>query len=363
MKFPRSRTARVTLALFVIGFLSFGYLVWLEIQPEEYYESDVDRVASFLSYKLQDAPEAVPDTDAQQMQVIALTTDVESFREAAVMLSDPQAVAALPQVMPGAFDAFLKGEVSAKFPLIWPYVIAGSFTVTGEALGEEPVVAFYNPYFDAVILSKWKFTEGQDGSIGFKMTQAVPITGQAFLNNRASLATDQPAWSESNAGIFETRLVGTSQEFVKVFEERYDPFGLGSADLSKEAASEAVALSVLEDRVFFLMQWVIDAQNASAPVNYSEGIENLIGALGASSDGRLQKLLPADNPQTAQSLFEIERDARSGMRPYLVVENNVLFINPSVPTAFLSVYFKPEDNGRALQALAFFSLAGSYPTN
>lgn len=303
------------------------------------------------------------NVEGQQMQVVALSGDLESFRQGAVMVSSSQAIAALPEVMPGAFDEFLKGEVSAKFPLIWPYVIAGSFIVTGDALGQDPVVAFYNPFFDVAILSKWKFQEGKDGSPGFKMTQAVPVTGVAFLENRASLVSDEPFWAANTEGIFETRLVGAAQTIVKVFEERYDPFGKGSADLTQDVASAAVAVSVVEDRVFFLMNWVIDAQNPEAPVNYSTGIEEVRDALSAGSDGRLAEILPADNPETAASLFEIERDVRSGMRPYLVVDKNVLFINPTFPTAFLSVYFKPEDNGRNLEAMALFNLGGSYPTN
>lgn len=56
MKLPKSRLARAILAILVVCFLGFAYLVWQEMQPEEFFESDVDRAASFLSYQMQDDP-------------------------------------------------------------------------------------------------------------------------------------------------------------------------------------------------------------------------------------------------------------------------------------------------------------------
>ena len=98
-------------------------------------------------------------------------------------------VAELPQVAPGALQVLLEGEISTQFPLIWPYVVAGSFTVIGNALGNDPIVAFYNPYFDVALLTRWSFNDHTETEteVGFKLMEAVPMTGRAFIENmRAS---------------------------------------------------------------------------------------------------------------------------------------------------------------------------------
>lgn len=300
------------------------------------------------------------------MQLLALDYEVEKFRAGAVVASDTKTLAELPEVTSGAFQEFFKGEISAKFPYIWPYVIAGSFTVMGNALGDEPVVAFYNPYFDVAILTKWRFqaepAAGKDP--GFKLMEAFPVTGRAFVENRVSQSKDQPVWADSQAQLFEVRIVNAAQAFIAAFEQRYPPSGRGSAVLSADAGSAGVAVALVEERVFFLMRWVIDAQDPSAKVNYAAGIEQLRDALSASSPGKLEALLPKNNPQTAELFFHLERGIRKGMKPYLVVDKNVIFINPvNLPKAFVSVHFEPGAKGYRPGVVALFNLGASYPSN
>jgi hypothetical protein len=75
-------------------------------------------------------------------------------------------------------------------------------------------------------------------------------------------------------------------------------------------------------------------------------------------------LLPKDNPQAAEMFFQLDPDIREGMKPYLVVDKNVIFIDPiNLPTGFISVYFNPVDKTYVPGLVSLFNLEGSYADN
>ncbi len=359
------RLVIIVISIIVSGFLVSGVVKWRlaaaarQAMTSEPTNFDADKARVFLDQHLLKESKSEPSEAVDDMRLLLLGYDVEKFRDAAVMVSETKAMTELPQLMPGAVDVLLEGEISRKFPYIWPYVMAGSFIVIGNSLAEEPIVAFYNPYFDVALLTKWRFKSHADNvpETGFKLVQLVPITGQAFFGSRFSLSTDQPIWADSEE-IFEVRIINAADDFVATFEQRYPPLGRDSVQLvGTDVEAKRAAITVTENRVFSLLRWVIDAQNPNAPVNYAAEIKQLRGALSADSPDELQALLPKDNPQTAETFFQLGADIRKGMAPYLVVDKNVIFLNPvNFPTGFISAYFKPADKGYALGLALLFSL-------
>jgi hypothetical protein len=359
-----TRCAYVT-GFAVAALLVYGFWIWLSYPKSAHSTSRTEDFPSLFQQQLQVAGEGEAQTAVDSVQLVALDSAVERFRKRAVTASDTKAMTTLADVAPGALDDLLRGPVTAKYPYVWPYVLSGSYIVIGAALSDDPVVAFYNPWFDIVLLTKWSFKApgGAGGSAGFRLMQAIPVSGRAFLENRPSLANDQPIWSDSQA-LFELRIVDASHQFVAEFEKRYPPFGRESAALSADAAAIASAIAATEYRVFDLMRWVIDARNADAPVNYAEGIDQLHRALSGRSPDQLRKLLPNDNPQSAESFFQLAPEVRQGLIPYLVIDKNVIFLDPkNLPTGFLSVYFAPAGKSYAPALVAFFNLAASYSSH
>jgi len=367
------RVVIIFFAVFAIGILIAGVWVyrvsatWEPDMTSFLSDEDVVTLQVFLDRHTLEGAKNEPSEAVDGMQMLALGYDAGQFRDDAVETSTIKAMAELPQVAPGALQDLLEGEVSAEFPLIWPYVMSGSFMVIGNSLGTDPIVAFYNPYFDVALLTKWSFndyTETEEET-GFKLMEAVPSTGRAFIENRSSLATDQPIWTDSE-GIFEVRIVNAAQEFVAAFEKRFPPFGRESVVqlTGDDTAAKSAAISVAENRVFFLMRWIIEAQDPKAPVNYADAIKQLKKALSADYPDKLEALLPEDNPQTAGMFFQLGSDIREEMRPYLVVDKNVIFIDPiNLPTAFISVYFQPVEDEYIPALVALFNLDASYPGN
>ena len=348
------------LGIVILGFLIYGFCIWLTSSTPKTVDGTKDPRAFFTQY-VKTASAGDAENMAYALQLTALDSAVESFRAGAVGAADTNAMTKLPEVAPGALQDLMRGQVSAKFPYIWPYVISGSFFVIGNSLSDDPVVAFYNPWFDVALITKWSFKDLAGAKAGFRLMQAIPVSGRAFLENRASLNKDKPIWSGSSA-LFEVRIVNAAHQFIAAFEQRYPPFGRDSATLAADNTTVATAISLAENRVFSLLRWVIDAENPAAPINYAEGIKSLRDALSASSPAKLSALLPKDNPQDADTFFRLPPEIRKGMKPYLVVDRNVIFLDPrNLPTGFISVYFPPDGAGYSLGLAALFNLEASYP--
>jgi hypothetical protein len=371
------RLSRIIIIVIVSALLLSGVSIWLTTdisEQEAIWEQEMKSelaafdpatVRSSLTEYLLKEPKVEPSEAVDDMKLLLLGYDIEQFRDDAIKVSETKAITELPQVTPGVLQGLLGSEITAQFPFIWSYIMAGSITVLGNTLSDEPIVAFYNPYFDVILLTKWRLELQSDtaAETSFKLIEAVPVTGRAFNENRDSLSTDQPIWTDSEA-LFEVRMVNAAQNFVAIFEGYYPPSERDAivqlADV--EAAAIDAAISVAENRVFAMLRWVIDAQNPDATVNYAAAIKQLRGALSMDTPDELKTLLPTDNPQTAAAFFELSPDIRKGMKPYLVIDKQVIFIDPiNFPTGFITVYFEPSDGGYIPALVALFYLEASYP--
>lgn len=327
---------------------------------------DAASVRAYLEKKMVIAPKvkasSTPDIDEDDERLLKLSLTTVLFRVGAILCSTTTEMVELDQVTPGSCKVFQGNKISSKFPIIWPYVVGGSFLTVGNALSDTPIAALYNPYFDVVILTRWRLVTddtGQKPSV-FKIIEAVPVVGRAFRADRAARATDTPSWSDSKAPLFEFRIAEAAQSFVAAFEKRYPPLGRKSAVLSTEGVQHTI--EQVESGVFALIKWVIDAQTPSAPVNYAAEIKQLRAALAASKPDQLEKLLPADNIQTAASFFGLDDSIRAGMRPYVVADTNVIFLDSiSLPMGFISVHYKQEAKGYSVGAMNLFGLLAPYP--
>lgn len=160
-KFSVLRLLGALTMTFVAGLILMGYLIarGTSMAPPPPVDLDGERVAALLHLRQLQGTGSEPAQEVDDLQMQILGHDVEEFRDGAATLPLTKSMSELPQVAPGALQDFGRGGLSAKFPFIWSYVMAGSFIVMGDTLADNPVVAFYNPYFDVVILTKWSLTD------------------------------------------------------------------------------------------------------------------------------------------------------------------------------------------------------------
>ncbi len=369
---PLKRIIFILLGLYLGALLLYGLAIILN--PETYSKSvDIDQRLSqaqeTLRQKKIESPSDVKVLEKAQLRLLEATA--EHFRIHAVIAAKAADISQLQQVKPGAIQGLLDGEVSQSYPYIWSYLLAGSFPIFGHALSDSPIIAYYNPYFDLALMTQWEISATSDAAavidttttIDFNLIKAWPVTGRAFIENRDSLASDTLPGSEAGT-LFEVKIVNAAQTFTNSFEDRYPPFERTTIHLRINAETEQQSISIAENRIFALLQWVSDARSHSAPVNYANGIEALQGSLSATSPDKLSTLLPKNNPQSAQELFLLPQDVRAGMTPYMVIDKNVIFIDPiNLPTAFISAYFEPGEEKYRLALAVLFDLHTSYSSN
>jgi len=368
---PLKRIAFILFGLYLGVLLLYGLAIILN--PETYSKSvDIDQRLSqaqeTLRQKKIESPLDVKVLEKAQLHLLEATA--EHFRVHAVIAAKAADISQLKQVTPGAIQGLLEGEVSQSYPYIWSYFLAGSFPIFGHALSDSPIIAYYNPYFDLALMTQWEVTATSHAAAvtdttttDFKLSKAWPVTGRAFIENRDSLASDTPSGSEAST-LFEIKIVNAAQTFTNSFEDRYPPFERTVAVLHLNAETEQQSISIAENRIFSLLQWVSEARSHLAPVNYANEIETLQGSIAATSSDELSTLLPANNPQSAQELFLLPQNVRTGMTPYMVIDKNVIFIDPiNLPTAFISAYFEPSEEKHTLALAVLFDLHTSYHGN
>ncbi len=361
----------IAIGLYVAAVVLYGVVIFIGTLlpgPEPSAVSSTNNpglsqaLANWQQLKIDSPADAQALDDAQ---LLLLEATAEKFRNTAFIDTATTGIAPFEQVVPGALEDLVNGEISQAFPHIWSYLLAGSFPVFGYALGDLPIVAYYNPYFDLALVTQWRLSdaEGTGTPAGYTLTQAWPITGRAFVEDRDPLESDIPLGRAPDT-LFEVQIVNSAQIFVVDFEERVPPFERVSSPLSIAPEAKQQAISIAENRIFYLLQWVSEARDPKAPVNYANAIGALESALSATSADALAALLPADNPYTADELFTLlPADVRESMLPYLVIDENVIFIDPNLPTAFLSTYFKPGGQGYTLALALPFDLHTIYPLN
>lgn len=315
---------------------------------------DAASVRSFLEKRTIHVPKAEPASAEDDQRMLTLGVAIVEFRSKAVTKSN------IGDAENIALDVFRESKVSRKFPYIWPYIVAGSFYVGGNSLSDEPIAALYNPYYDVVILTRWKLSPG---GTRFDLTEAVPVCGRAFMENRSTQPEELPIWTDSKA-VFEVKFVEAAQNFVREFEKRYPPFGRNPAPRLNRTAGTKNAVATIERRVMHSLKLVRDAVDPKAPVNYASEISKVKNALSSPFSSKLERLLPEINPQNAQHFFQLGPKIRAGMEPYLVIERTVILIDPeNLPLGFISLHLDPEDKSEPVEILALFNLEGRYPVN
>ncbi len=371
-----SRFSLLKRIIFILLGLYLGILLFqglaIILNPETYSKSvDIDQRLSKAQETLrQQKIESPSDEKAlEKAQLRLLETTAEHFRVHAVIAAKAVDISQFKQVKFGAMQGLLDGEVSQNYPYIWSYFLAGSFPIFGHALSDSPIIAYYNPYFDLALMTQWEKTatsdvvKVKDTTTGFNLIKAWPVTGRAFIEKRDSLASDTPSGSEADI-LFEIKIVNAAQTFTNSFEDRYPPFERTVVAQHINAETEQQSISIAENRIFSLLQWVSEARSHSAPINYANEIESLQISLSETSPDELSALLPANNPQSAQELFLLPQNVRTGMTPYMVIDKNVIFIDPiNLPTAFISAYFEPSEEKYRLALAVLFDLHTSYSSN
>jgi hypothetical protein len=229
-------------------------------------------------------------------------------------------------VRPGALDRLEQGKITPVYRELWNWVLMGSQVVAGSTLSDQPVVAFYNPFIDAALLTTWTHVDDK----GWKMSDAVPVTGTAFVARRASRSGDRPGYGKGTA--LEAGIVANSRRFIAAFEAQYPPFGRQSRGVAGGDAGTQAALKYMEEGSYALIGMLASSEGAAQPE-----VRSIHRAMTERTSETLAQMIGSASPVSAEGYFRIPQRTREQMTPYFSAGGVTLSVNPDSLDGFSSV--------------------------
>ena len=156
-------------------------------------------------------PQSSPVTPSQSVAEEAALSAASRMRIAA--LSGLGSEFAASWDSDAAAKAWLARLGSLSYKHVWPYFFSGALLVTGPA-SDPPIIAFYNPYADAALLTEW--SRSADGC---RISNAAVVLGSELVGTDHVSATDAPRWCKQEGPLFERleeSLASFRQEFPSV---------------------------------------------------------------------------------------------------------------------------------------------------
>jgi hypothetical protein len=191
---------------------------------------------------------------------------------------------------------FLVGSTSyQEAPAIWSYFFSGAVILGGQMESPNPVIAYYNPYLDGVLLTQWEQKDGQARIIAADLRIASQMAGQQSAHPNL-------AWWLSEMA---------RRPIAQVLKEQYGAFlnafgrtyPVDSTVLVKLETSRDVAAvrTILEGQAIPSFLNLANLQNPKSPV-FSPELAAMKKALRSGDALALSKLMPANNPMKAEAL-------------------------------------------------------------
>jgi len=289
-----------------------------------------------------------PDSFAiKNKRLATLIGSVSGFRDAMSVDAD-KAIKTYNANISG-FNGYTSSQINKKAPSVWRYFFATSIALIGNAHGDSPVSAYYNPYLDTAIYVKWSY----DGN------EYAPqkMTIDAYEGNNKEVSV--PRWLENGAAPI--TLLKTYQSFRDGFETKYPFNEKRSADIptSADPSYEREVMEARSLRALLELSMVLRNKNSS-PVN--EGWKSFTNAVKTGNADKIDGLLPDNNVMSAQQVLDIPKLMRNNMSPAYVLigdEYSTLYHHVGFATKFGGALTVLNDTSKAqgneISAYVFYS--------
>lgn len=179
--------------------------------------------------------------------------------------------------------------VFQKAPALWSYFFSGSVILGGCMESPAPVIAYYNPYLDGVLLTQWEMKEGKAVIRNADLRIASRMAGQPIRNPKLAWWIAELAVKPLPVAL-KTQYAAFLAAFARAFPvEAANAVALGT---SPEAAE---ARTILERQAIAAFANLAYLQDPKA-LAHLPGLVTLRQALASGDALILDKLLPPGNP-------------------------------------------------------------------
>jgi hypothetical protein len=238
-----------------------------------------------------------------------------------------------------ALDPLLGSEIGSQFPEAWAFFFAGSFVLVGDAMASAPVIAFYNPWLDGALITRWV-----DGERGPQMADAALWIASSFPARDDGIVPRYARWiHDASSTPFPDALSARYRQFLDAFARTYPPQGTGGGARLR-TPDQIVARDFIELQALGVMQRIVGIHQLDAGLGMS--VVHLVSALRSSDRAALLDLLGDEQVDLADMLLGLPVELRTRLVGIYALTSQrtalVAFGIPELPRFFILGRFTAE---------------------
>lgn len=198
---------------------------------------------------------------------------------------------------------FLRGSQTGRAaPQVWAYFFSGSQVLVGHARHATPILAFYHPFLDAALLTRWGW-KGDRATIA----DAALWVGDSFPDEAAA-PPERPRWMDAaRATPLHEALLATQREFVSRFGHAF-PIEPADASHFPRSSRSAEVQAFVEQQAAAQLVTLLNLRSHA-------GLARLRRALAESDAGTLDALIPRGSSFDASTLLRLPQELRARLLP------------------------------------------------
>jgi len=206
-----------------------------------------------------------------------------------------------------SLDALLASEIGSSFPEAWAFFFSGSFVLVGDAMASAPVVAFYNPWLDGALITRWV-----DGERGPQMAEAALWIASSFPARDDGMVPRYARWiHDASTTPLPVALRTRYRQFLGAFAQAYPPQGAGGGP-RLQTPDQIVVRDFIELQALGAMQSLVGIPRLHGDAGTQ--IVEFLDALRQADREALLSLLGTEQADVADTLLGLP----AGLRERLV---------------------------------------------
>ncbi|MBX7246836.1 MAG: hypothetical protein K1X53_15170 [Candidatus Sumerlaeaceae bacterium] len=249
-----------------------------------------------------------------------------------------------------SLDFLRDSPVGRDVPEAWACFFAGSFVLMGHAAAPKPVMAYYNPWLDAALITQWEWQGGHPF-----MQRAVLWVASEFPEADGGAKSSYARWLvDSESTPIPEALRSRYQKFVAAFDAAYPVSPDGGASLLLAPNQEQVVEWVGRQAVDVLAT-LLRVQRRGHPA-YSDDLHRFRQALQNGDRAALAAMLPEEGGAGADTLLKLPAGLRARLVPTYAIAREggpvIAFLGiTDMPRFYVLTAFAAKPGDRMTKAL------------
>ncbi len=213
-------------------------------------------------------------------------------------------------------DIIRKSNSFKEVPAVWAYFFNSTLVLVGNPGGKRPIVGYYNPFHNAILLTQWEMTRGTPS-----MERADLRMASAFAKGKAGVPEDPVPWlSKSRKNLATKVLAAEADRVISAFEEQFPPDGTSTRRLRRQRGVKDV-VDFVGSQSALILEHLAKAQSSGAE-DFNPHLIRFVQRVRQGQADALNDMLRAAEGMDASLVLDIPQAVRARMAPVYVLSDN-----------------------------------------